>query len=130
MSFRPVYRGFCRMAETKVPFHPVKSGFGRMGMTLAVIARSKGHPSDGPFFVMFWSRKHIQLGNSAPMSFRHLRSGPSTVSCVPLRGTCLRRTPTHYIRPWVDGSLAICVSRSDPSGLSNFPYFTASENFR
>ena len=31
MSFRPVYRGFCRMAETKVPFHPVKSGFGRMG---------------------------------------------------------------------------------------------------
>ena len=34
-------------------------------------------PPDGPFFVMFWSRKHIQLGNSAPMSFRHLRSGPS-----------------------------------------------------
>ena len=31
MSFRPVYRGFCRMAETKVPFHPVKGGFGRMG---------------------------------------------------------------------------------------------------
>ena len=98
MSFRPVYRGFCRMAETKVPFHPVKSGFGRMGMTLAVIARSKGHPSDGPFFVMFWSRKHIQLGNSAPMSFRHLRSGPSTVSCVLLRRTCLRRTPPHYSR--------------------------------
>lgn len=48
------------------------------------------------------------------MSFRHLRSGPSTVSCVPLRGTCLRRTPTHYIRPWVDGSLAVCVSRSGP----------------
>ena len=43
-------------------------------------------------------RKHIQLGNSASMSSRHLRSGPSTVSCVPLRGTCLRRTPTHYIR--------------------------------
>ena len=63
-----------------------------------VIARSKGHPSDGPFFVMFWSRKHIQLGNSAPMSFRHLRSGPSTVSCVLLRRTCLRRTPPHYSR--------------------------------
>ena len=31
MASRPVYRGFCRMAETKVPFHPVKSGFGRMG---------------------------------------------------------------------------------------------------
>ena len=31
MSFRPVYRGFCRMAETKVPFNPVKGGFGRMG---------------------------------------------------------------------------------------------------
>ena len=43
-------------------------------------------------------RKHILLGNSASMSSRHLRSGPSTVSCVPLSGTCLRRTPTHYIR--------------------------------
>ena len=61
--------------------------------------------------VMFWSRKHIQLGNSASMSFGHLRSGPSTVSCVPLRGTCLRRTPTHYSSPWADGSLAVCVSR-------------------
>ena len=45
------------------------------------------------------------------MPFGHLRSGPSTVSCVPLRGTCLRRTPTHYSSPWVDGSLAVCVSR-------------------
>ena len=26
------------------------------------------------------------------------RTDPSTVSCVPLRGTCLRRTPIHYIR--------------------------------
>ena len=52
----------------------------------------------GPHTVMFWKRKHIQLGNSASMPFGHLRSGPSTVSCVPLRGTCLRRTPTHYIR--------------------------------
>ena len=26
------------------------------------------------------------------------RTDLSTVSCVPLRGTCLRRTPTHYIR--------------------------------
>ena len=26
------------------------------------------------------------------------RTDPSTVFCVPLRGTCLRRTPTHYIR--------------------------------
>ena len=55
-------------------------------------------PPDGAFFVMFRSRKHIQLGNSAPMSFRHLRSGPSTVSCVLLRRTCLRRTPPHYSR--------------------------------
>ena len=29
MSSRPVDRGFCRMGETKVPFHPVKSRFGR-----------------------------------------------------------------------------------------------------
>ena len=28
---RPVYRGSCRMEETKVPFHPVKRPFGRMG---------------------------------------------------------------------------------------------------
>ena len=76
-----------------------------------VIARSKGHPSDGPFFVMFWSRKHIQLGNFASMPFGHLRSGPSTVSCVPLRGTCLRRTPPHYSSPWLDGFLAVYVSR-------------------
>ena len=31
MACRPVDRGFCRMGETKVPFHPVKGGFGRMG---------------------------------------------------------------------------------------------------
>ena len=31
MSSRPVDRGFCRMGETKVPFHPVKSRFGWMG---------------------------------------------------------------------------------------------------
>ena len=68
-------------------------------------------PSDGPFFVVFWSRKHIQLGNSASMSFRHLRSGPSTVSCVLLRRTCLRRTPPHYSSPWLDGFLAVYVSR-------------------
>ena len=29
MACRPVDRGFCRMGETKVPFHPVKGGFGR-----------------------------------------------------------------------------------------------------
>ena len=29
MACRPVDRGFCRMGETKVPFHPVKSRFGR-----------------------------------------------------------------------------------------------------
>ena len=46
----------------------------------------------------FGSENTIQLGNFASMPFGHLRSGPSTVSCVPLRGTCLRRTPTHYSR--------------------------------
>ena len=45
------------------------------------------------------------------MSFRHLRSGPSTVSCVLLRRTCLRRTPPHYSSPWLDGFLAVYVSR-------------------
>ena len=40
MASRTVDHGFCRMAETKVPFHPVKSRFGRMGMLLAVIARN------------------------------------------------------------------------------------------
>lgn len=59
---------------------------------------AKDTPRTSPSSVMFWSRKHIQIGNSASMPFGHLRSGPSTVSCVPLRGTCLRRTPTHYIR--------------------------------
>ena len=46
----------------------------------------------------FGSENTIQLGNFASMPFGHLRSGPSTVSCVPLRGTCLQRTPTHYSR--------------------------------
>ena len=81
-----------------------RSGVGRCFSLVIVFARSKAlrtGPSfcrNGPFFVMFWSRKHIQLGNSAPMSFRHLRSGPSTVSCVLLRRTCLWRTPPHYSR--------------------------------
>ena len=30
MSSRPVDRGFGRMEETKVPFHPVKGRFARM----------------------------------------------------------------------------------------------------
>ena len=94
MASRPVYRGSCRMEETKVPFHPVKrgfgrrksisttfrppkGGFGRTGTPVAFIARSKGRLRTGPSFC---------------------RSGPSTVSCVLLRGTCLRRTPPHYIR--------------------------------
>ena len=42
MSFRPVYRGFCRMAENKVPFHPVKGGFGRMGMLPMTFRPVKG----------------------------------------------------------------------------------------
>ena len=29
LASRPVDRGSCRMGETKVPFHPVKSRFGR-----------------------------------------------------------------------------------------------------
>ena len=78
-----------------------------------LLRSQQSSPSDWSFYfyVLFWKRKHIQLGNSASMPFGHLRSGPSTVSCVPLRGTCLRRTPTHYISPWVDGSLAVCISR-------------------
>ena len=79
----------------------VLSGEGRVcpdGNAVGGYRSQQRSPSDGPFFVMFWSRKHIQLGNSAPMSFRHLRSGPSTVSCVLLRRTCLRRTPPHYSR--------------------------------
>ena len=34
MSFRPVYRGFCRRRCFSTPFHPVKGGFGRMGRVL------------------------------------------------------------------------------------------------
>ena len=42
MASRPVYRGFCRMAETKVPFLPVKGGFGRMGMLPMTFRPVKG----------------------------------------------------------------------------------------
>jgi len=31
LTSRPVDRGFGRMAETKVPFHPAKSWFARTG---------------------------------------------------------------------------------------------------
>ena len=58
LASRPADRGFDRMAETKVPFHPVKCGlgrmaepsrsfrpvkcgFGRMGTQLEVFARRK-----------------------------------------------------------------------------------------
>ena len=34
MSFRPVYRGFCRRRCFSTPFCPVKGGFGRMGRVL------------------------------------------------------------------------------------------------
>ena len=44
MSSRPVDRGFCRMGETKVPFHPVKSRSGRMGSISTTF-----HPAKGGF---------------------------------------------------------------------------------
>ena len=34
---RPVDRGFCRMEETKVPFYPVKSRFGRTKVLIAKV---------------------------------------------------------------------------------------------
>ena len=37
MARRPVDRGFCRMGETKVPFHPVKSRFGRTKLLIAKV---------------------------------------------------------------------------------------------
>lgn len=41
LASRPADRSFDRMAETKVPFHPVKCGFDRMGTQLEVFARRK-----------------------------------------------------------------------------------------
>ena len=48
MACRPVDRGFCRMDETKVPFYPVKGGFGR---TKVLIAK-----------VLVQASRHIELG--------------------------------------------------------------------
>ena len=42
MSSRPVDRGSCRMEETKVPFHPGKGSFGRMGSVSAEFRPPKG----------------------------------------------------------------------------------------
>ena len=44
MSFRPVYRGFCRMAETKVPFLPVKGGFARTKLLIAEVQSQASRP--------------------------------------------------------------------------------------
>ena len=105
MASRPVYRGSCRMEETKVPFHPVKrgfgrrksisttfrppkGGFGRTGTPLAFIARSKGRLRTGPSFC---------------------RSGPSTVSCVLLRGNCLRRTPPTIAGAHISAPAGPCI---------------------
>ena len=65
MACRPVDRGFCRMGETKVPFHTVKSRFGRrksismpfrppkggFGRTKVLIAKVQAQAS-----------RHIELG--------------------------------------------------------------------
>ena len=48
-SFHPVKSRFGRTGSFSTSFHLVKGEFGRMGTQLAVIARSKRHPSDGPF---------------------------------------------------------------------------------
>ena len=45
---RPVYRGSCRMEETKVPFHPVKRPFGRMKRLIAEVQSQ--------------ASRHIELG--------------------------------------------------------------------
>ena len=44
MACRPVDRGFCRMGETKVPFHPVKWRFARTAEFKNVF-----HPVKSPF---------------------------------------------------------------------------------
>ena len=46
MSSRPVDRGSCRMEETKVPFHPAKGSFGRMGRSqeVRIIILADGRP--------------------------------------------------------------------------------------
>ena len=44
MACRPVDRGFCRMGETKVPFHPVKWRFARTAELKNVF-----HPVKGGF---------------------------------------------------------------------------------
>ena len=44
MACRPVDRGFCRMGETKVPFHPVKWRFARTAELKNVF-----HPVKSPF---------------------------------------------------------------------------------
>ena len=44
MACRPVDRGFCRMGETKVPFHPVKWRFARTAELKNVV-----HPVKGGF---------------------------------------------------------------------------------
>ena len=44
MACRPVDRGFCRMGETKVPFHPVKGGFGRTKLLIAEVQAQASRP--------------------------------------------------------------------------------------
>ena len=41
---RPVYRGSCRMEETKVPFHPVKSPFARTKLLIAEVQAQASRP--------------------------------------------------------------------------------------
>ena len=45
---RPVYRGSCRMEETKVPFHPVKRPFGQTKLLIAEVQSQ--------------ASRHIELG--------------------------------------------------------------------
>ena len=55
MACRPVDRGFCRMGDTKVPFHPVKWRFARTAELKNVF-----HPVKSPFARM----------GTLPMTFR------------------------------------------------------------
>ena len=111
MSSRPVDRGSCRSKGISIPFHPVKSLFGRMG-TL----KMSFHPVKGGF-----ARTKLLIAEVQAQASRHIELGAALVSSV----YSMLKAPFHFLQQSsyvVARGKSLCL-RSQQSSPSGGPFF-------
>ena len=111
MSSRPVDRGSCRSKGISIPFHPVKSHFGRMG-TL----KMSFHPGKGGL-----ARTKLLIAEVQAQASRHIELGAALVSSV----YSMLKAPFHFLQQSsyvVARGKSLCL-RSQQSSPLGRPFF-------